>query len=156
MDRSRLKYNWIWPKVVFCGLCLVLFYSPAWALEIKPQSVPLDQSPNAVQDASKVPIGDVDLDLEALLGDTPKNERLFHVGRLPRLAGAKDQTPAAAAAEDLIQDERAASDWIELEIDKDGTYLFFGDVDDAEPALLGPPEEHILPGGIGLSKKWHF
>ena len=61
-----------------------------------------------------------------------------------------------AAAEDLIQDERAASDWIELEIDKDGTYLFFGDVDDAEPALLGPPEEHILPGGIGLSKKWHF
>jgi len=152
MDQPVLKYNRMWRVVALSSLGLLFICNPGWSLDIRPSN----QDSHTVQGAAGIPNGDVALDVEGLLHDAPKNGRLFNVGRLPKSAAAKDQATGAADENSLGQDERAASDWIELEIDKDGTYLFFGDADDAGPAMLGPPEEHMMPGGIGLTKKWHF
>jgi hypothetical protein len=88
--------------------------------------------------------------VEALLHDNPRNERLFHVGRLPQAAAAQESAPGAAGVEGRDQEGFDAWDF-EPVIDKDETYLFSGDRDDSGPDLPGPLEEHMRPGGIGLS-----
>jgi hypothetical protein len=156
MDQSILHCSRVWRILALSSLWLLLICNPGWSLDVTPSNAPSNPGRRTVQGSPDTANGGLPLDLDGLLDDAPKNDRLFHVGRLPRPAVAKDLPPGAAAVEGLNQDERLSSDWIELEIDKDGTYLFFGDVDDAGPTLLGPPEEHMMPGGIGLSKKWRF
>jgi hypothetical protein len=47
-------------------------------------------------------------------------------------------------------------DWIQMDLDQNGTYLFFDESVEAEE-MLNPTESHRLRDyGVGIGKRWHF
>jgi hypothetical protein len=100
----------------------------------------------------------------SLLATTPKNRALFHVGRValsdgkdgkrdngqpadlgekqkePKLAGDLHSSDAASGF--LDQDEG----WYYMNIDQDGTYLFFGDLPDTDDMMTNGDEERFYAG----------
>jgi hypothetical protein len=132
---------------------------------------------SASQDASPLAItvvGDVSSPIDAMLSMTPKNPRLFQVGReaipddqdekkgstsspgVTKKPTASDGEaaikPSDTASEPLLQDDH----WLYMNIDNEGTYLFFGDMRDADEPLTNLDEEGLLPDGIGIGKRWWF
>jgi len=107
---------------------------------------------------------------------TPKsvNKYLFHIGRhglakddqsqgdqaTPDGRGAKSDrlsidgkaTDAGKLMDTVTYDDR----WYYMALDKDGTYLFVGDVFDAEDPITGTGGDDYLPDGVGIGKKWSF
>lgn len=112
--------------------------------------------------------------IDEMLSMTPKNRQLFHVGREALTedrdekkeddssAGAAEKQTASAAeantnpsdaiSEFLLRDEH----WYYMNIDQDGTYLFFGDMREGDESTTGMDEDDFLPDGIGIGKKWRF
>lgn len=115
--------------------------------------------------------------VDSLLNPQPKNEFLYHIG--PALQegephGAESRAAGQAhrastqnieaengpsAESNHIEDEFAPAqdDWIQMDIDQEGTYLFFGESDDADEKLMNPTEMRgLIDSGLGIGKKWHF
>ena len=112
--------------------------------------------------------------IEALLATAPKNRALFHVGRValsPDNGGKRDNGQPAnvdekqkeskvavdlhssgAASGFLDQDEG----WYYMNIDQDGTYLFFGDLPDTDDMMTSGDEDNFMPDGVGIGKRWRF
>jgi len=112
--------------------------------------------------------------IAAMLTMTPKNRQLFHVGRgaladdqdekkrngasagatekQMTTAGAADRNPSDASSEVLLRDEH----WYYMNIDQEGTYLFFGDMLESDESTTGMDADNFLPDGIGIGKKWRF
>lgn len=119
-------------------------------------------------------VGGASDSIDEMVSMTPKNLQLFHVGRdalsdhqdqqkesgsSPGATGKQmasavgvDINPADAASEVLRRDE----DWYYMNIDQDGTYLFFGDMPEAGDANTNLYEDDFLPDGIGIGKRWQF
>lgn len=112
--------------------------------------------------------------IDALLAITPKNRSLFQVGRVALAdgrVGKKDNGPPAAAGEKQKESEVAAdrhsSDaasgfldqdegWYYMNIDRDGTYLFFGDLPNTDDMMTNGNEDDFMPDGVGIGKRWRF
>ena len=134
-------------------------------------------APSTRQDASPHAITEMDgtpSSIDEMLSMTPKNRQLFHVGR-EALAEDRDEKKegdssagatekqTAAAAEVNINSSAATSEflfsdkhWYYMNIDQDGTYLFFGDMLEADELTTGMDEDDFIPHGIGIGKKWRF
>ena len=132
-------------------------------------SAPQDGSPLAV-----IVVGDVSSPIDAMLSMTPKNRQLFQIGReaisadqdekkenayspgvtqKPTVSDGKVAIkPSDTASEILLRDEH----WYYMNIDKEGTYLFFGDVRDTDEPMTNVEDEDFLPDGIGIGKRWQF
>lgn len=112
--------------------------------------------------------------IEVLFVITPKNRSLFQVGRVALSDGkdgkrdngqpadlgekqkesklAGDLHSSDAASEFLDQDEG----WYYMNIDQDGTYLFFGDLPDTDDMMTNGDESDFMPDGVGIGKRWRF
>ena len=119
--------------------------------------------------------GDLDA-IDAILSSKPQKPQLFQIGRHALAEDREDnientppggttQVGQAAAdgeqvslfnlnTESLSQDER----WYYMNIDQDGTYLFFGDgeMPEADEPGANPADDELVPEGIGIGKKWYF
>lgn len=113
-------------------------------------------------------------DLAFMLSTQPKNGQLFHVGRnaLNRDANAKKKGKSSkgdvdrqSAADNASKNENEVSTskllsqeetWYTMPLDKDGTYLFFGDFNEKDEKMTFKEEDELLPEGIGIGKKWQF
>lgn len=134
-------------------------------------------APSTPQDASSnkiAVVGGVSDSIDDMVSMTPKNRQLFHVGRdalsddldqqkkggsspgatekQTASAAVVDTNPSDAASEFLRRDE----DWYYMNIDQDGTYLFFGDMLEEDESTTGMDEDEFLPDGIGIGKRWRF
>ena len=149
-----------WRSVVLLGLLLL----PVAALAAGPVKGPdpLAAAPQADRGLADYQHGNQALDFDALFSAPTQNDRLFHVGRLPKPPRVNGNAPslspppadgANASAAPAGDDD---SGWMEPEIDQDGTYLFIGDLDDPDTAFHAPAEDKLFPNGIGLEKKWRF
>lgn len=115
--------------------------------------------------------------VERLINPRPKNEHLYHIGPAfqddePDAADSQTAGPNnLASAQDgdvdkfLNSESKIAGDevaspedeWIQMDIDQNGTYLLFGEGNGAEDMLLNPTEmERLFDTGVGVGKKWHF
>lgn len=79
----------------------------------------------------------------------------------PRTTGGAASGGAAAAAPGPADrgapGAGASDDWLTIQLDQDGVYMFLGDplIPPEDAALMG--EEPLeLPSGIGIQKKWNF
>lgn len=112
--------------------------------------------------------------IDVMLSRTPKNPQLFHIGpgvidddqngkaeesssageAEKHLAVGLDADPDAtdATSESLHRDDN----WYYMNIDQDGTHLFFGDMPEVGQPSTSREEDDFLPDGIGIGKKWHF
>lgn len=128
-----------------------------------------DAPPHAVTVA-----GGASYPIEAMLSMTPKNRQLFQVGRgaiaddqdeekkngssagatekQTAMTVAADRNPSDATSEVLLRDEH----WYYMNIDQEGTYLFFGDMLKEDESTTGMDEDDFIPDGIGIGKKWRF
>lgn len=155
--RNRPRH---WRSVVLLGLMLL----PVAALADGPAKGPdpLAAAPQADRAQADYQHGNQPFDLEALLNTPPKNDSLFHVGRLPKASREKALAPSVPPPLGVDSPGLAVpagdddTNWLELEIDQDGTYFFLGDLEDPDAAFHAPAEDEIFPRGIGLEKKWHF
>lgn len=43
-----------------------------------------------------------------------------------------------------------------MNIDQDGTYLFFGDLPDTDDMRTGADEGDFMPDGVGIGNRWRF
>lgn len=118
-----------------------------------------------------------DLDaIDAILFSKPQKPQLFQIGRHALAEDREDNIENAPPGgttqvghatvdgeqvslfnlntESLSQDER----WYYMNIDQDGTYLFFGDgeMPEADEPGGNPADEELVPDGIGIGKKWYF
>jgi len=112
--------------------------------------------------------------IEALLATAPKNRALFHVGRValsPDNGGKRDNGQPANVDEkqkeskvavDLHSSDAASGfldqdeGWYYMNIDQDGTYLFFGDLPDTDDMMTSEDEDNFMPDGVGIGKRWRF
>ncbi len=112
--------------------------------------------------------------IEALVATAPKNRALFHVGRVA-LSGGKgekrdsgqpadvgDKQKAPEVAVDLYSSDAASGfldqdeGWYYMNIDEDGTYLFFGGVPGMDDMMTNGDEDDFMPDGVGIGKRWRF
>jgi len=112
--------------------------------------------------------------IEALLATAPKKRALFHVGRValsPDNGGKRDNGQPANVDEkqkeskvavDLHSSDAASGfldqdeGWYYMNIDQDGTYLFFGDLPDTDDMMTSGDEDNFMPDGVGIGKRWRF
>lgn len=79
----------------------------------------------------------------------------------PRATGGAASEGAAAVAPDPADQGApgagASDDWLTIQLDEDGVYMFLGDpLTPPEDAPLLGEEPLELPSGIGIQKKWNF
>ena len=134
-------------------------------------------TPLALQDVPLLEVtvvGDASPPIDAMLSMAPKNRELFRIGR-ETISDDQDEKkenayspgvtekqtasdgevairPSDTASEILLRDEH----WFYMNIDKEGTYLFFGDVGDMDEPMTNMDEDDLLPDGIGIGKRWQF
>jgi hypothetical protein len=125
-------------------------------------------TPLALQDVPLLEVtavGDASPPIDAMLSMAPKNRELFRIGR-ETISDDQDekkenayspgvtekQTVSDTASEILLRDEH----WFYMNIDKEGTYLFFGDVGDMDEPMTNMDKDDLLPDGIGIGKRWQF
>jgi hypothetical protein len=136
-----------------------------------------DAFPSNMQSAFIRPIaeaGRTSDEIDEMLSRTPKNPQLFHIG--PGVIDdnqngkAEESSPAGEAEKQLavgldVAPEASEStskslhrddNWYYMNIDQDGTHLFFGDVPEVGEPTSGGNDDDFLPDGIGIGKKWHF
>ena len=65
---------------------------------------------------------------------------------------AMDLHSSDAASGFLDQNEG----WYYMNIDQDGTYLFFGDRPDTDDMRTGADEGDFMPDGVGIGNRWRF
>ena len=110
--------------------------------------------------------------MDAVLAMTPINRPLFQVGRIALLndrAGKKDKESSTGEkqVESEFELDFKSSDaesglldrddrWYYMNIDQDGTYLFFGDAPVTDERMINGDENGFLPEGIGIGKRWLF
>jgi len=112
--------------------------------------------------------------IEALLATARENRALFHVGRLalsPDNGGNRDNGQSANVDEkqkeskvavDLHSSDAASGfldqdeGWYYMNIDQEGTYLFFGDLPDTDDMMTNGDEDDFMPDGVGIGKRWRF
>jgi len=112
--------------------------------------------------------------IDEMLSRTPKNRQLFHFGpdvivndqdgkeendlsagvteKQMAVAVDADLNASGAAFESLHRDQN----WYYMNIDQDGTHLFFGDIPEVGEPTTNMDDDDYLPDGIGIGKKWHF
>jgi hypothetical protein len=116
-----------------------------------------------------------DLVVETLLSGPPQDQLLVQVGpaALEDAQGPGNETadtsadavqPAKAApgVNDALEDSPAAlltqdDHWLYMNLDRDGTYLFLGGLDEMDDKLRpDDAPETTFPDGIGIGKRWRF
>ena len=139
-----------------------------YQFDVAPANLP-DDPPRAIAVMDSAPCS-----IDEMLSRIPKNRQLFHVGREALIedrdekkeddssAGVTGKQTASAAeaninssaatSEFLIRDEH----WYYMNIDQDGTYLFFGDMLEEDESTTGMGEDDFHLDGIGIGKKWRF
>ncbi|GEM_PF-3220161 len=135
-----------------------------------------EDSPARVDAPDSVPReADEDLSpVDALLTPKPVNKQLFQVGRHGLASDAQNQGDKATPDGGGVKSDRISAEdkaiaagklmdtvtyderWYYMSIDKDGTYLFVGDVFDAEDPITDSGGDDYLPDGVGIGKKWTF
>ena len=105
---------------------------------------------------------------------TPPRHPLVQVGRHglldapPGENGTGQVVPAAKGIEDLAEETHTNSPdpiastittedrWYYMNIDQDGTHIFFGDLDSLDERMALDASDDFLPKGFGIGKKWQF
>lgn len=113
---------------------------------------------------------DADRAVDLLINPPPKNAHLFRVGRMPRPepsgnserpVSIPDHTASNAGTDREAGGNthpgvsEAADDWIQMDLDQNGTYLFFDDSVEAEEMLNLTEPQKLLEYGVGIGKRWH-
>ncbi len=116
---------------------------------------------------------EVDKMVEAIVNRQPIDDRLFLIGPrpAPKEAG-KSGDPAeelrstdgegqldpdanavagAESGETVLEDN-----WVQMDLDKDGTYLFLGEGAEEDETLNDSDMLDLDDIGVGIGKKWHF
>ena len=128
---------------------------------------------NADFDEGRPQAGDTDKIVEAIVNRQPLNERLFLIGPGPTVEKApKSGDPAkrrhandgahpsdrdtSAAAETEAAETVLEDNWVQMNLDEDGTYLFVGEGAQGDEALTDNEMLDLDDIGVGIGKKWHF
>ena len=116
---------------------------------------------------------EVDKVVEAIVNPQPIDDRLFLIGPrpAPKEAGKSGEPDDELRATDGEgQSDRGASaaagaqsgetvledNWVQMDLDKDGTYLFLGEGAEEDEALNDRDMLDLDDIGVGIGKKWHF
>jgi hypothetical protein len=107
--------------------------------------------------------------VEALFQRPGSDSDLFRLGHwsldVPAATespGPNAVPPTGAAPPDAWDSAQAvpdpgADDWLSIQLDEDGFYMFLGDVHGVPEEMSAVSEGwEELPSSIGIQKKWHF
>ncbi len=140
-----------------------------------PDSTLRTPSDDLVADFDKVRPQESEIDaiVEAIVNRQPIDNRLFLIGPAPasEQAGksgdpakrhqATDGEPSheratTAAAETEAEETVLEDNWVQMDLDEDGTYLFVGEDAEDDEALNDDEMLDLDNIGVGIGKKWHF
>lgn len=158
----------------FPVFCMDIVKAPAQVLT----GCRTEAEPSPGKGAPPRPVGGSDRNagsVEALLIPKPTNKHLFQVGRRGLANTIQNHGETATSSGGATKSGRISADgeantaagtlmdtvtyddrWYYMTIDKDGTYLFVGDVFDAEDPITDTGGDSYLPDGVGIGKKWTF
>ena len=145
---------------------------PRPALQPGVSSRPSDPGPD--QERSRE--AEVPVSVDALINPPPKDDRIFRVGPALKLEdadsdkGRSGDRKATDNGQELDLEISKAGDpqkreagedapenkWTQMELDQDGTYIFFGESAEAEESLKATEKPKLTDYGVGIGKKWHF
>ncbi len=125
------------------------------------------------RDQGRPQANEVDRIVEAIVNRPPIDDRLFLVG--PRPAPEKGGKPggpaeelsstdnerqpgldASAAAVAEAEQTVLEDNWVQMDLDRDGTYLFLGEGTEDDASLNDNEMLDLDDIGVGIGKKWHF
>ena len=124
-------------------------------------------------DRGRPQANEVDKMVEAIVNRQPIDDRLFLIGPrpAPKEAGkpgdpaeelrstdgeGQPDLDAATAAGAESGETVLENNWVQMDLDKDGTYLFLGEGAEEDETLNDSDMLDLDDIGVGIGKKWHF